>query len=97
MTLNHLVRLEECILSSLDLPNGGKSLHRILLMDACAAWHRDALNLEYVIPYHDHDDDGDHENVDARTIVDSRDYNRDNDNNDDGDNHQSVVVLDAEL
>ena len=49
MTLNHLVRLEEGILSSLDLPNGSESLHRVLFMDTCAAWHRDALNLEYGI------------------------------------------------
>ena len=46
---NHLVRLEECVLSSLDLPDRGESLHRVFLVDARAARHRDALNLEYVI------------------------------------------------
>ena len=45
---NHLLWLKECILASLDLPNGGESFHRVLLVDARAAWNRDALNLESV-------------------------------------------------
>ena len=36
---NHLFRLEESGLASLDLPNRGKRLHRVLLVDARTAWN----------------------------------------------------------